>query len=184
MAPRCRRRWCGTCRQSWRWLKLFLRMLEPLLVKWSIDEERWIRDNCKAFAALKVPAPAPSTASPAPTIADASPALQHGPKRRRQEQQTSLQQKLRCILRALNQMILSSATPGARRAHVELKDEGRMPHQGEGGQAPAARNLTPTTVCSGSLVWLFSPIWDAVPAWDAFKLTLQGGWFHLSFRWH
>ena len=37
-----------------------------------------------------------------------------------------------------------------------------------------------TTVCSGSLalVWLFSP------AWDAIKLTLPGGWLHLSFRGH
>ena len=33
-------------------------------------------------------------------------------------------------------------------------------------------------VCSGSLVWLFSPAWDAV------KLTLRGGWLHLSFRGH
>ena len=30
----------------------------------------------------------------------------------------------------------------------------------------------------GSLVWLFSPAWDAV------KLTLPGGWLHLSFRGH
>ena len=35
-----------------------------------------------------------------------------------------------------------------------------------------------TMVCSGSLVWLFSPAWDAV------KLTLPGGWLHLSFRGH
>ena len=35
-----------------------------------------------------------------------------------------------------------------------------------------------TTVCSGSLVWLFSPTWDAV------KHTLPGGWLHLSFRGH
>ena len=35
-----------------------------------------------------------------------------------------------------------------------------------------------TIVCSGSLVWLFSP------AWDAIKLTLPGGWLHLSFRGH
>ena len=33
-------------------------------------------------------------------------------------------------------------------------------------------------VCSGSLVRLFSPAWDAV------KLTLPGGWLHLSFRGH
>ena len=30
----------------------------------------------------------------------------------------------------------------------------------------------------GSLVWLFSPAWDAV------KLTLPVGWLHLSFRGH
>ena len=35
-----------------------------------------------------------------------------------------------------------------------------------------------TIVRSGSLVWLFSPAWDAV------KLTLPGGWLHLSFRGH
>ena len=37
-----------------------------------------------------------------------------------------------------------------------------------------------TILCSGSLVWLFSPAWDAV------KLTLPGGWLHLSlsFRGH
>ena len=35
-----------------------------------------------------------------------------------------------------------------------------------------------TIVCSGSLVWLFSPAWAAV------KLTLAGGWLHLSFRGH
>ena len=35
-----------------------------------------------------------------------------------------------------------------------------------------------TTICSGSLVWLFSP------AWNAIKLTLPGGWLHLSFRGH
>ena len=35
-----------------------------------------------------------------------------------------------------------------------------------------------TIVCSGSLVWLFSPAWDAV------KLTLPGAWLHLSFRGH
>ena len=35
-----------------------------------------------------------------------------------------------------------------------------------------------TTVCSGSLVWLFSPAWDAV------KLTLPGCWLHLYFRGH
>ena len=35
-----------------------------------------------------------------------------------------------------------------------------------------------TTVSSGSLVWLYSP------AWNAAKLTLPGGWIHLSFRGH
>ena len=35
-----------------------------------------------------------------------------------------------------------------------------------------------TIVCSGSLVWLFSP------AWDAFKLTLPGFWLHVSFCGH
>ena len=35
-----------------------------------------------------------------------------------------------------------------------------------------------TIVCSGSLVWLFSPAWDAV------KLTLPGCWLHRSFRGH
>ena len=35
-----------------------------------------------------------------------------------------------------------------------------------------------TIVCSGSLVWLFSPAWDAV------KLSLPGCWLHLSFRGH
>ena len=35
-----------------------------------------------------------------------------------------------------------------------------------------------TIVCSGSLVWLFSPARDAV------KLTLPGCWLHLSFRGH
>ena len=56
-------------------------MPEPMLAKWSADEERWLRDICKAFAALKAPAPAPSIAgtarddaSPAPASADASPA--------------------------------------------------------------------------------------------------------------
>ena len=33
-----------------------------------------------------------------------------------------------------------------------------------------------TTLLGGSLVWLFSPAWDAV------KLTMPGGWLHLSFR--
>ena len=33
-------------------------------------------------------------------------------------------------------------------------------------------------VCLGSLVWLFSPAWDAV------KLILPGCWLHLSFRGH
>ena len=52
-----------------------------LLAKWSADEERWLRDNCKAFAAFKALALAPSTAStaravasPAPASGDASPA--------------------------------------------------------------------------------------------------------------
>ena len=35
-----------------------------------------------------------------------------------------------------------------------------------------------TIVCLGSLVWLFSPAWDAV------KLILPGFWLHLSFRGH
>ena len=35
-----------------------------------------------------------------------------------------------------------------------------------------------TIVCSESLVWLFSPAWDAV------KLTLPGCWLHLSFGGH
>ena len=35
-----------------------------------------------------------------------------------------------------------------------------------------------TIICSGSLVWLFSPALDAV------KLTLPGGWLHLSFCGH
>ena len=52
-----------------------------MLAKWSAHEERWLRDNCKAFVALKALAPAPSTASTAradtslaPASADASPA--------------------------------------------------------------------------------------------------------------
>ena len=56
-------------------------MMIPSQAKWSADEERWLRDNCKAFAALKAPAPALSTASaaraaasPAPASANASPA--------------------------------------------------------------------------------------------------------------
>ena len=56
-------------------------LLQPLLVKWSADEQRWLPDNCKVFAALKAtdPAPspasaAPSSASPAPAITDVSPA--------------------------------------------------------------------------------------------------------------
>ena len=54
-------------------------VLEPLLAKWSTDEERWLRDNCKAFAALKAPAPStasavPASTSPAPASADAGPA--------------------------------------------------------------------------------------------------------------
>ena len=56
-------------------------MMIPSQAKWSSDEERWLRDNCKAFAALKAPAPAPSTASaaraaasPATASANASPA--------------------------------------------------------------------------------------------------------------
>ena len=35
-----------------------------------------------------------------------------------------------------------------------------------------------TTVCSGSLVWLFSPVRDA------HKFTLPGGWLHQPFRGH
>ena len=33
-----------------------------------------------------------------------------------------------------------------------------------------------TIICSGSLVWLFSP------AWHAIQFTLPGGWLYLSFR--
>ena len=55
-------------------------MLQPMLAKWSADEEWWLRYNCKTFAALKAPALAPYTAntaradaSPAPACADANP---------------------------------------------------------------------------------------------------------------
>ena len=64
-------------------------MMIPSIVKWSTEEEK--NNSCKAFAALQVPAPAPASASAAPAKAilapaseDASPALQHWPKRRGQ----------------------------------------------------------------------------------------------------
>ena len=107
-----------------------------MLAKWSADEEWWLRYNCKTFAALKAPALAPYTAntaradaSPAPSRADASPAPTTRAKAKKAEAANKPAAAAAAELRALNQMMLSRTTPGARRAHVEMeKEEGAAPN--------------------------------------------------------
>ena len=61
-----------------------------------------------------------------------------------------LKQKLLWILRVLNQMILSSVVPGARRAHVELEtDEG----EGEGESSRGWLGSNRTKFDAPPLVW-------------------------------
>ena len=61
-----------------------------------------------------------------------------------------LKQQLRWILRALNQVILSSATPNTRRAHVELEtDEG----EGEGESSRGWLGSNRTKFDAPPLVW-------------------------------
>ena len=80
--------------------------------------------SLQAFAALQAPAPAPSSASaapadssPPPASTDASPA----PTTLAQAKKAEPANKPPGILRALNQMILSSTKQGARPVHVELE---------------------------------------------------------------
>ena len=130
-------------------LQLHAIMMTPSHAKWSADQERWLRNHCKASTALMAPAPAPSTAnaaradaSPAPAIADASPA----PKTRAQAKKAE----------AANKPPVTAAADaaGTDSDDLEPRDAGRASsawkrtraqHQGEGGQARAAPNSMPSS---------------------------------------
>ena len=64
-----------------------------------------------------------------------------------------LKQQLRWILRALNQVILSSATPNTRRAHVKLETD-----EGEGEGESTRRRLGSRSTKFDALSLFWSPL--------------------------
>ena len=126
-----------------------------MMIQSQATEERWLRDNCKAFAALK------ALLLPLQVLLVQLQVLllpvqmqvcsyRTGPSEEDRNRQTGLQQQQRRMLRALNQIMLSSATPGARRARVELEpDEGK----GEGESSRRLLGSSRTKFDALPLVW-------------------------------